>query len=246
MKTELPYQQAVVYRAMRRAGLLQDVDGDRLKPRRGVVAVICGDGDQSHDIFKYLGDICQFYGERRVHPVALNGGPLLIAKNLPLSANLPDGDVLMRHALDGADIKQIDVIIVKGHAPCGAAGKHKADDPEQVVAGILEARQALRAETERRDPDAARGIRIAPCIQISWGEENFRRFRQDEAGYATLMRRQRLWLNTRIEFSLIRHGAKRSYFISPQPEDWDAWMKSDERKKALEVAGTVYASTDSW
>ena len=246
MHIELPYHQAVIYRAMRRVGLLRDVDGDRLNPRRGVVAVICGDGDQSHDIFRYLGDICQSHGERRVHPVALNGGPLLIAPGLPLSADLPDGNVLMRHALDGANLKEMDVIIPKGHAPCGAARKHKADDPEQVIAGILEAKRELRLEAERRDPAAARGIRIIPCIQISWGEENLRRFRQEEAGYAALARSRRFWLNARIECSLIWRGARRSYFVSPRSDDWDVWMKSNERKQALEVAGAVHASTDSW
>lgn len=245
MKAELPYQKAVVYRAMRRAGLLKDVDGNRLRPRRGVVAAFCGDGDQSHDVLTYLGDICASFGERRVHAVALNGGPLLIAKSLPLSLGLPDGEVLMRHTLDGADLKQIDVIVSKGHAPCGAAAKYKADDPEQVIAGILEAKRELRAETERRDPEAAPSVRIIPCIQISWGEENLRRFRQDEAGYASLTMLGRILLDTRIEFSLLRYGAKRSYFISPREEDWANWLASDERKKALDMEGMVTVA-NSW
>ncbi|RJQ36363.1 hypothetical protein C4552_03690 [Candidatus Parcubacteria bacterium] len=220
------------YRAMRRFGVLKDVDGHRLQPQQGVVAAICGDGDQSEDVFDFLSGICRRHGNGpRVHLVALNGGPLLAPEDSPLSVGLPDGAVLVRHIIKGLKLKNIDVVIALGHAPCGAAHAHKMD-PEQVIGGIVAAKRRIRAAAEEElGEDAGKRFAIAPCIQISWGVQHFRRFRYQEAGYAyrSILGRIMLWL--RINCSIWRHGTKRSYFVDPQR--WEAWLASGERMQLL-------------
>lgn len=102
-------------------GVLGDVEGHRIDESQGVIMVTCADGDQFEDVFHHHSDICRSHRcNTRIHPLSLNGGAKLIAKNSPLQTAGED-QVLLNNILGAHKLKGIDTVVLYAHAPCGAA-----------------------------------------------------------------------------------------------------------------------------
>jgi hypothetical protein len=87
--------------------------------QRGTVIIPCADGDQIIDLITHNKQVC---GGDCHHSPALNGGLLLLSDSENLSQLMrSDGEVLLRHALQGSQMKGVDTLIGYGHGPCGAA-----------------------------------------------------------------------------------------------------------------------------
>lgn len=122
---ELAAREVGLIQELRRSRVLQDTDFERLDVRRGLITVICGDGDQSYD---KLGHLWRSQGKAksaippRIHILALNGAPLYIVSQSPAERQgLTSGETLRRQVWQSASLKGIDAVALIGHAPCGHA-----------------------------------------------------------------------------------------------------------------------------
>lgn len=104
--------------------VLMDVnDTNCLDVRNGIIHIGCPDGDQLMDI---LGRSVRMFEQQqvtpRIHPPSLHGGAILIPEESPLnSAEYPHDRILMKHIRDAARMKDMTVVALYAHAPCGAA-----------------------------------------------------------------------------------------------------------------------------
>ena len=109
--------------AMRKFGVLDDIDPHRLAQEQGIIPIPCADGDQMIDIFQHQLKIALEGGVApRPHQLSLNGGALLIAEESPLNKELREDLVLLAHIRGAMVLKKIRTVVLYAHAPCGAAG----------------------------------------------------------------------------------------------------------------------------
>lgn len=130
-------------------GLLMPVE-----EMNSVIMVSCGDGHRFRDIFLHILTLVGF-----VHPVVLNGGPLLIADNE--SDPLRQGDVMLAN-IDGAiEIKGFKNIVLVSHWPCGIASKKKLSIIDVLTKTVIAA-QTVR---EHLGP----GYRVHSKLHVDYG-----------------------------------------------------------------------------
>ena len=107
-------------------GVLQDVKGELLNRKNGVVYCACSDGDQFHDRYcrQSLFQMEQRADHPRIHPLTLNGGPLLCHPKSPLvNVNSTLAYDYYEMLFASTNMKETWSIILEGHAPCAAARK---------------------------------------------------------------------------------------------------------------------------
>ncbi len=104
-------------------GHLVNVKGNSpLERKSGVITVVCGDCDRFPELFRYEKNLCrEAGGHTRVHPIALNGGGLLVDPKSPLNADHNSSSTVLFHVKNSPAIKDIYEIAVYGHGPCSAA-----------------------------------------------------------------------------------------------------------------------------
>lgn len=168
-------------------GLLMPV-----KQMHNIVMVSCGDGHRFRDIFLHILTLVGL-----VHPVVLNGGPLLIADNE--NDPLRQGDVMLAN-IDGAiEIKGFTDIVLVSHWPCAIALK-KGLGIVDVLIKTVAAAQIVR---EHLGP----GYTILSKLHVDYG---------------TMSRPSRYWFSRKNLFLGIVNGQvlrrmcerKRSYIIN--------------------------------
>lgn len=165
---------------MRKAGALADVNPRRLDQRNGAVIVTCSDGDQIPDVLEYHKRLClQHRGTPRLHVVSLNGGAPLISPASPLSRGLPDGEVVVRHALKGLSAKKMTTMILKGHAPCLAVTLARLSAAETVRL-VVEAKQHIMQHIMALPIGAFFAVSVACLFHVDWGSGRKRSYFIDE------------------------------------------------------------------
>lgn len=144
-------------RDFREAQVLQKVERHRLTHVKRTVLITCPDGNQFNDLYNRHRHICLCGDEQDAeqvhHPLALNGGALLLPHSSPIllqgdGTYAPDGEVLLRNLNVAIELKDPQAIILYAHMPCGMAHKYDLSVDEQVhllIAGKKRARRA--AET---------------------------------------------------------------------------------------------------
>jgi hypothetical protein len=107
-------------RDLRCAGVLQNMDGNKIPDNDGTIVISCADGDRISDILEFHRKQCDSHECH--HPLTLNGGPLLIPRDSPVAdKEHPEGPVILKHVVGANKIKNISTIVAYGHWPCGAA-----------------------------------------------------------------------------------------------------------------------------
>jgi hypothetical protein len=105
-------------------GVFLKVDPNLLDRSNGIVDVGCSDGDQFED--RYLTQ-CGYQLEQRpdprIHPITLNGGPLVCAKSFSVNRFPTTADEILGQIYDSTNMKGIVSVVLEGHAPCGVARK---------------------------------------------------------------------------------------------------------------------------
>ncbi len=133
-------------RSLRACGALRDIDtGENGISKTAIVA--CPDGHQFSELYGKHINLCggPHHHDVMHHPIALNGGGLLLKQDSPILRNsdgtyAPDGEVLLRHLGMTVELKQPEAIILYGHIPCGMARRCDLTIDEQV--GLLMAGKA--------------------------------------------------------------------------------------------------------
>ena len=129
--------------SLRSEKILDDVLGHSLKLDNGVIIVTCSDGDQIPDVFRFQGKIGKDQkSDERIHTIALNGGALDIPENSPISTD-GESKVILKHIGQAIELKNINTVILYGHAPCGAAGLCNLS-AEQTFDLLIEAKTKVK------------------------------------------------------------------------------------------------------
>lgn len=143
---------------MRHFGILEDVNPHLLDDSARVVLVPCGDGDYSDDIFHHQSNLLRRATDKgggvsvdrpKIHLGALNGGPLLLVRNSPIHAGLPQDEVLF-HSIVGAIVLQKGTTIALMAHTCGAAMRIHKMTMEEVFDGLKAARDRTKTELPER------------------------------------------------------------------------------------------------
>lgn len=104
---------------LKASGLFLNIDAEKLHIVDGVIAVFCGDGDQSDDLYKHVVSVCRGrIADNRIHLVALNGGAILMSGQLGGSQNC-HGETMFENVLDASRLKKMNDVFLYMHAPCG-------------------------------------------------------------------------------------------------------------------------------
>ncbi len=108
---------------------LAEIKDDRLKElgTEGIIAVVCPDGFQKHDVF---GHLCKYNDQKQVHDPGLNGGGMLMCPTNPHYAL--EGRALINSVTGAWKLGKGKTIIVLSHWPCG-----QADEDNYPLARVL-------------------------------------------------------------------------------------------------------------
>lgn len=147
-------------RELRGFGALVEVEPASMDFVDGVIAVLCGDGDQFFDVYGHIAEICRGkIGRERVQTLSHNGGAFTLSTRWPTPE---EAIVLRRHILQTVMIKGIKTVVLYGHAPCGAAGLCHLSI-RQTIEYLMEAKGVVKS---LRDD-----LRVMCFFHIDWEED---------------------------------------------------------------------------
>lgn len=148
---------------LRSAGILEDIDKKRIDSSNGVILVTCADGDQMADVFQKTENL-----SHRIHTLALNGGGLLLPTSSPANTLLTNtsnekevriGDVFLDQIITARALKNINLIALHVHVPCGIGQKFDID-PKQLIELLAKAKDRLK--------EAMPGIKVCSFVHVAW------------------------------------------------------------------------------
>lgn len=148
---------------LRHYGVLENIDKKRVDASQGAILVTCADGDQMADVFQQTENF-----SRRLHTLSLNGGGLLLPEKSPAntlltpadcSKQLRLGDVFLEQIVVAKTLKNINLIALHVHAPCGIAGAYKIS-PHELINLLCAAKDRLKSAI----PDS----KVCAFVHIAW------------------------------------------------------------------------------
>ncbi|KKR04621.1 MAG: hypothetical protein UT30_C0005G0024 [Candidatus Uhrbacteria bacterium GW2011_GWF2_39_13] len=125
-----------VIKVLRREGIFEDGNTQKLESPDGEIVVTCADGDQMPDMFSHQCELADKGGwPVRPHVLSLHGGAMLMAEDCPLYQEFRVDELLLQHIreAEGKDLKGIGTVFLYIHVPCGAAGLAKLNLVNQIV-----------------------------------------------------------------------------------------------------------------
>jgi len=103
-------------------GLFTRVMPEKLGIGKGVIIVPCSDGHQFGDLYRHITDMCKQAADTElIHPVALNGGAMLMSGHLTAEDGVLDGDAIFRSIIKANKMNRGKDVIIYAHFPCGIA-----------------------------------------------------------------------------------------------------------------------------
>jgi hypothetical protein len=148
--------------ALREANVFQDVANNLLDQRNGAILITCSDGDQFCDVFHHQEKLqTEQRPHPRIHTFAWHGGILACAPRSPINKRGYAHLILLDQIRDARAMKDINVVIARAHAPCGAA-RNKGIGFRKVVALQFRAQQRIKTLNE--------GIVVACLFDIDYGD----------------------------------------------------------------------------
>lgn len=161
MAGQLSTKDRELIKQLRQAEVLQDVEGHRLNQRNGVILVACADGDRFPDVFHYQCEMQAGYrSDPRVHALTWHGGALACAPCSPVNKRKHADGIFLDQIADARTLKDIDVIALYSHAPCGAAAMNNID---------LTAAIALQMRAKAKIKTLNQGINVACFFHVDYG-----------------------------------------------------------------------------
>ncbi len=121
MQLQLTPEDQEIITDLRGHGILEEVDAHKIKAPNGFMAFLCSDCDHIRDKFEFLCKICADQRDaERVHLFALHSGGMLLSPSSPTKKG-NEHELFKLHIADAMPMKNVDLLISKCHAPCGAA-----------------------------------------------------------------------------------------------------------------------------
>jgi hypothetical protein len=166
MSTQLSLRDRDLIREYKKAGILQDVNKHRLDQDQGVILVTCADGDRFPDIFNFqvkLQEHCRPHP--RIHPLSWHGGAITCIPRSPVNTRRDSHLTFLDQIKAAPGLKDINLIALYAHAPCGAASLAGLS-VEQVIALQIKAKKRIKALNT--------GAKVVCFFHIDHGEEKKR------------------------------------------------------------------------
>ena len=170
---KLTAQDRETYLYLRGLGILKDVMPRKLPAedaKRGMILTCCADGDQFDDTYAHLAQAClEYMPWPRIHPLPRMGGAIVIPRDSPLHREHYGAD-LVQDILDSYRIKEISLVVLYAHAPCGAATKASLS-----LAQVLNWLAKAKVELKRTAESQKLPLKVACFVHIDRGAEEGRR-----------------------------------------------------------------------
>jgi hypothetical protein len=168
MVSQLSAEDRALIEELRAFGVFQDIDEHRLDQSNGVMLITCSDGDRFPDIFQHQARMqADCRPDPRIHVFAWHGGVLACAPVSPINARKDAHRVFLDQITVARSMKQIDVIPIYAHAPCGAAALNHVG-LEQVLTLQFEAKNQIKKENP--------GIVVFPFFHVDYGDGKCRSY----------------------------------------------------------------------
>jgi hypothetical protein len=148
--------------ALRRAGVLQDIDEFRINLKDGIILISCGDADRFPDILQHQQKIqLKCRPDHRIHLHACNGGALAYAPNSPVNKVHRAHRAYLSQLPDSQALKGINTVVSMGHWLCGAADFYKVS---------LETSIKLQFQAKAEIKKLERGFQVISCFDIDYDD----------------------------------------------------------------------------
>ncbi len=185
MAGQLSREDLTFIKELRKAGVLQNVEGHRLDQRNGIISVNCADGDRFYDIVQYQAKMQA--GQRldldpRIHSLSWHGGALACAPDSPVNKRKLAYEVFLDQITDARAIKDINVVALGAHGPCGAAALCGINLPRSI-------RLHVRAKTKIKMLN--KGIEVACFFHVDYGNDKKRTYFLSRERWEKWMKRSR-------------------------------------------------------
>lgn len=145
-----------------RLELFQSITKEKLNIGNGIIIAPCSDGDQFDDVYSHIASVCKVaVASNRIHPVALNGGAILMSGLLP-EQQCRHGECMSENILKASEIKDIKDVFLYAHFPCAIARGNGLGVVDQ-------GQQLMRAK--KRLKEAAPDLRIKCFFHIDMFDE---------------------------------------------------------------------------
>jgi hypothetical protein len=168
MTGQLSRQSKEVISILRKEEVLQDVEGHRLDQSEGVILVTCADGDRYFDVFQ--NQVLMQASHRtdpRIHALSWHGGALACAPCSPINRRKHADLVFLDQVADARKLKNINLVALYAHAPCGAAG----------LCGLsLEETVALQVRAKKKIKTLNQGVQVGCFFHVDYGESKQRTY----------------------------------------------------------------------
>lgn len=162
------------YLYLRGLGILKDVLPRKMPPEqasKGIILTCCADGDQFDDTYAHIAQVClEYRPSPRIHVLPRMGGALVIPRSSPLHRERYGAD-LVDDILDSYRIKNIEIVALYAHAPCGAAGRAELSLAE-VLDYLAKAKLELKQAAEKADIS----LNAACFVHIDRGQDGKRTY----------------------------------------------------------------------
>lgn len=112
---------------------LLNIEPDKMPQAKGLIALFCGDGDQSSDLLNHLFSLQKTArAVPRIHCLTCNGGPLRLSPQSPVDKDGISQKFFADEIAAARTLKHIDTVVLVGHAPCGLAKLNKISVAETI------------------------------------------------------------------------------------------------------------------
>ncbi len=160
MASKLTNNELVLVKSLKNAEVLQDLDPHLLDQRDGIIIVACADGDYFFDLFSHHARTQIHRTDPRMHTFGWHGGALACAPCSPVNPVKRADDVFMRQIADARSLKDIHLVGLYAHMPCGAVR----------TCGIpMEKALALQVRAYARVKAVNHGIKVACFLHVDYG-----------------------------------------------------------------------------
>ncbi len=161
-RLKLSIEDRNLVRKLRMDGVLDDAKGHFLDQNNGIILVTCSDGDQFFDIFEHQAQMQagQQPADPRIHTFGWHGGALACAPCSPINERKKADLVFLDQIKAARKMKNIDMVALYTHAPCGAASGNGVN---LVKAFALQAGAKVKIKTLNR------GIKVACFFHVDYG-----------------------------------------------------------------------------
>lgn len=103
--------------------LFDSIMTEKLNISNGIIIVPCSDGHQFGDVYGHIATVCkQVVDVDLIHPVALNGGAMLMSNLLP-EKQCRHGNTMLENILEASqpNVKNTKDVFLYAHFPCAIA-----------------------------------------------------------------------------------------------------------------------------